>query len=52
MIKVYIVTENYQENIIRFATLRKDIAEDIDKAFPHLGLKIHEIDLIGTACNE
>ena len=45
-VKVYIVIEG-SENIIRFATLRKDIAEQICDAFAYLGLKIVEHDLIG-----
>lgn len=45
--KVYVVTEG-MENIIRFATLRLDVAEDFYKSFSHLGLKINELDLIGT----
>lgn len=46
--KVYIVVEYPStENIIRFATLRKDIAEDICNSFAHLGLRIQEVDLVG-----
>ncbi len=44
--KVYIVIEGC-ENIVRFATLRKDIAEQIVEEFSYLGLGILEKDLIG-----
>lgn len=44
--KVYIVIET-SENIIRFATLRKDIAEQICQAFSYMGLRIEEYDLVG-----
>lgn len=50
--KVYIVTEGKPntgyECSIRFATLRKDIALDIQKSFEYLGLEITELDLLGT----
>lgn len=45
--KVYVVTEGL-DNIIRFITLRQDIAEEVVRSFSHLGLNIQELDLIGT----
>jgi len=50
--KVYIVTEGKpntgHEFSIRFATLRKDLALEIQKAFGYIGLEVLELDLFGT----
>lgn len=45
--KVYIVVES-RENTICFATLNKNIAEQICEAFGYLGLGFKELDLVGT----
>ena len=45
--KIYIVTEG-RENIIRFATLNKKLAEDIKDIFHYMGLEIKEFELLGA----